>query len=212
MLPVYSLNLASPLIQFSLARLTTVLISLFLLGACASAPKVYQVDDAAKVPDWQLNGRIAVFTPKDKFSANLFWNHRPPNQQLKLTTALGITVMSLDADKNGARLKVDGKEYRDKDPQALIAQVTQLPLPLSALSQWVKGETVDGDIVLAIDEQNRPKIVQRRFDNGQLWQAEYQSWQTLSGATVPRMIRIQHKDVRIKLQINQWLALSPPSN
>ncbi|GLS82975.1 lipoprotein insertase outer membrane protein LolB [Paraferrimonas haliotis] len=194
--------------KLTFPKISGVILLLFWLSGCASSPQTYQVSDSQTVDDWQLNGRIGVVTPERKFSGTVFWLHQPPQQRLTINTVLGISVLQLSADKQGATLLVDGNTYQDRNAEQLIASVTGLPLPLQALSSWLKGIPTPADKVVDSDSEGRPKTMTRQVENQQ-WTAHYRSWQSQSGATIPRLIEVKSDSITIKLQINQWLALAP---
>ena len=100
------------------------------LGACSSIPKTSllptNVTSVEQAEAWELKGKLLVKTPQDKFSTNLFWLHEPNRDQLTLTTMLGTTVLSLDAQPNNVTLKVDGKTHQGSDAQTLLVSVDWL--------------------------------------------------------------------------------------
>ncbi len=195
-----------------------VLLSVFMLSACSVTPPdnfiPVQVDDVSNAQAWEMQGKLAVRTSKDKFSTNIYWFHTDKKNELTLTTMLGTTVLSLTTLEDEARLEVDGKVYQDNDAQRLLTRVTGWSIPVDALPLWITGQLSDNDERLAQDEQQRP--IKLTTQDLPPWEVEFISWQQQSGAELPRLLQLKREDLRLKLQISHWQALSAthllPSN
>ncbi|WOT05944.1 lipoprotein insertase outer membrane protein LolB [Shewanella youngdeokensis] len=160
---------------------------------------------------WEMQGKLAVRTASDKFSTNLYWLHTHHSDELKLTTMLGTTLLNLSSQKGRTVLEADGKTYTDSDAQRLLTRITGWTLPIDTLPLWITGQLSDDDNIIEVDSQNRPKTVSH---DSQLpaWKISYKSWQTQSGAELPRLLDVTRDDIRLKIQINQWQALSPETD
>lgn len=190
--------------KFTLAGLT----ALSLLGGCSVTPKValqpVSVENASDAKAWDLKGKLLIRTNGDKVSANLFWLNTPDNAELRLTSMLGTTVLLLTQNRDGATLEVDGKRYSDLSPQRLLDGLSGFTLPIDALPFWITGQPMAGDEV-EFDTLNRPKTI---ISADGEWTINISSWQTQSGAPVPRMLELTHASAVIKLQTNEWQALA----
>jgi outer membrane lipoprotein LolB len=182
-----------------------------LLGGCVSRPdvnlapvKVHHVEQATA---WEMQGKLAVSTPQDKFSTNLYWLHTENKDELRLTTMLGTTVMSLSSGEQGAVLLLDGKTYRDDNPEQLLNRLSGWSIPIALLPQWITGQLSPKDRVLSRDSEQRPQAVQSYFGHPP-WQVTFKTWQTQSGAQLPKLLELTRKDIRLKIQISQWQALA----
>jgi len=195
-----------------------VLLSVLMLSACSVTPPdnfiPVQVDDVSNAQAWEMRGKLAVRTSKDKFSTNIYWFHTDNKNELTLTTMLGTTVLSLTTLEGEARLEVDGKVYQDRDAQRLLTRVTGWSIPVDALPLWITGQLSDNDKRLVEDEQQRPLTLTTQ--ELPPWEVEFISWQQQSGAELPRLLQLKREDLRLKLQISHWQALSTahflPSN
>ncbi|MCL2918089.1 lipoprotein insertase outer membrane protein LolB [Shewanella litorisediminis] len=190
--------------KFTLAGLT----SLLLLSGCSLTPTValqpVSVQSASDAKAWELKGKLLIRTNGDKVSANLFWLNTPDNAELRLTSMLGTTVLLLTQNRDGATLEVDGKSYSDPSPQRLLDGLSGFTLPIDALPYWITGQPMAGDEV-EYDALNRPKTI---ISADGLWSISISSWQTQSGASVPRTLDLKHASASIKLQTNEWQALA----
>lgn len=185
------------------------LLSLVLLSGCSSLPtnlspiSVNQVTDASA---WEMKGKLAITTPDDKLSSNLYWLHTTNSDKLTLTTMLGIQILSLTQQDNKAQLIIDGKTYEDSNAQALLLNVTGWTIPIKALPLWITGQASPTDIVNSRDNQARPINI-TTTQAVPTWSINYISWQQQSGTELPRLLKLSSDDIKIKIQINQWQAL-----
>lgn len=169
---------------------------------------VAQVEQAKA---WELQGKLAVRTPDDKFSTNLYWLHTPDTDELTLTTMLGTNVLTLHSTPNEAVLTLDGKTYTDANAQRLLARVTGWNIPIDALPLWITGQLRRSDQILSQDQQARPQQVISSAQQS-AWQLNFKHWQRQSQVELPRLLEIKRDGINIKIQVNQWQALASPSS
>lgn len=205
----------------NLKRLTKTIFSCFtlsallLLAGCETLPPMTDlspitVTDARQASAWELQGKLAIKTPDDKLSANIYWRHSEDRDELTLTTMLGTTVLTLNSTPNSAHLHIDGKDFRDDNAQRLLERVSGWSIPLADLPLWITGQVGPNDQVIARDSQGKPK----QLTNTQTpppWQVAFLSWQSQSGASVPHQLKLERGDLQLKLQLNQWQALGKPA-
>ena len=190
--------------------LLLVLLSLSLLSACTTTPTnlvPIQVDKVSQANAWEMRGKLAVKTPEDSFSTNLYWLHTQTKNEFKLTTMLGTTLLSLTTEHGMARLEVDGKTYEHHDAQQLLTNVTGWSIPVDALPLWITGQVSSDDEVSSFDEKNRPVSLFTPLETPP-WQVEFLKWQHQSGAQIPRLLQLKRVDLRLKIQVTQWQALA----
>lgn len=165
-----------------------------------------QVTQASQVTAWELQGKLAVKTPEDKFSTNLYWLHTASRDELKLTTMLGTTVLSLITEPNVATLEVDGKRYQDSDPQKLLQKLSGWAIPIDLLPLWITGQYTPQDIISAVNVDGTPKQIINETEIP-AWIVDFVSWQQQSGAQVPQQIKLSRANLQLKIQLTQWQAL-----
>ncbi|MCL1078357.1 outer membrane lipoprotein LolB [Parashewanella spongiae] len=198
-------------ISYHQLKYVLVAFSILAINACSSLPKTdltaISVKQASQAQAWEMKGKLAVRTPQDKFSTNLYWLHTPQQDQLTLTTMLGTTVLSLTSTATGAKLDVDGKTYHDSNPEILLQRVAGWRFPIKRLPLWVTGQTSAEDIVLQQYNDGSPKHVSTEY-NQTLWALWYLSWQQQSGAKLPKQLKVEQSELKLKIQINHWQALA----
>lgn len=184
---------------------------IFISGCSTTIPDnlvPVSVDQVEQAQAWKMQGKLAVRTVDDKFSTNLYWLHTPLSNELKLTTMLGTTVLSLTSTMGNTVLELDGKLYTDTDAQRLLTRITGWTIPINALPLWITGQLSSGDEIISQDTLNRPLSIVNASELPS-WKVNFKSWQTQSGAELPRLLNLERDDIRLKIQINQWQALAP---
>ncbi len=184
---------------------------IFISGCSTTIPDnlvPVSVEQVEQAQAWEMQGKLAVRTAEDKFSTNLYWLHTQTSDELKLTTMLGTTVLSLSSTNGDTLLELDGKTYTDTNAQRLLTRITGWTIPIDALPLWITGQLSDGDEVISQDALNRPI---RLINSNQLpaWKVDFNSWQIQSGAELPRLLDINRDDIRLKIQVSKWQALIP---
>ncbi|WP_137222673.1 MULTISPECIES: lipoprotein insertase outer membrane protein LolB [Shewanella] len=194
----------------SLFYITFISVALLLAGCSVTPSEDFtpiNVTNANQAKAWELQGKIAVKTSQDKFSTNLYWLHQPAANDLRLTTVLGTTVLTLKTDQGMATLDVDGKTYRDSNAQDLLTGISGWSIPLESLPLWITGQVGSNDNIISYNPDGTIKQL-ISHDPEANWLVSFLSWQQQNGAIVPKLLKIEREDVQIKIQTNQWTAVA----
>ena len=157
---------------------------------------------------WQLKGKIAFLQTNKRESASINWKVNNDNQQLNLSTYLGISVLKLTSNNGLHTINLDGKKYQSSDLETLIYSLTQLTLPVKALSYWLKGLPYQpSDHIDYHPETQLPKSLNSQYD-GRLWQIKYSKYKNIKNKSTNTLlatkITISQGDLTIKIAINNW--------
>lgn len=186
---------------------------IFISGCSTTIPDnlvPVSVEQVEQAQAWEMQGKLAVRTPDDKFTTNLYWLHTQTSDELKLTTMLGTTVLSLTSNQGDTELELDGKTYTDSNAQRLLTRITGWTIPIEALPLWITGQLSEGDKLISQDQHTRPMHV---VNSNQLpaWNVYFKSWQTQSNAKLPRLLEIKRDDIQLRIQVSKWQALGVES-
>ncbi|WP_156104093.1 lipoprotein insertase outer membrane protein LolB [Shewanella mangrovi] len=193
-----------------LPRLSILMLASMMLFGCGITPPANwqptQVNRVSEAKAWELKGKIAVKTPEQKFSTNLYWLHTPQSEELRLTSMIGSTLMLLKSDVNSATLELDGKSYQGDNASELLQHLSGWQIPISQLPQWIVGLPGNANIV----QHNADGLPQLLVDSRQLppWHISYKSWQALQTNTLPRLLTLERGQLSLKIQLNEWQALT----
>ncbi|NQZ24966.1 MAG: outer membrane lipoprotein LolB [Colwellia sp.] len=159
-----------------------------------------------QLQQWKITGKIAFIDTNSRRSATLSWrvNEKKDQQQLSLTTFLGINVLQLDSNANNHTIQVDGKTYHGKDLAALIHSIAGLTLPTQALTYWLKGIPYqESDDISYHKSTQLPQTLSSHYNND-LWQVSYGNYQQINGYTLATKFSIKKDDLLIKISVNNW--------
>ena len=144
---------------------------------------------------WFFSGRIAVTDENDSFSASITWEHLGWKDKLELAglfgqgrTLIELTDDGVVIDNGDERLQYSGNA--DK----LVSRQVGVDIPVSALKYWVLGLVEPG---LEYD------LLEKGFVQSG-WNVSYQQMQVVGQTDMPRKIRVEQDDVKLKLIINHW--------
>lgn len=154
-------------------------------------------------PNWTINGRVALKTPQDKFSAALQWQQDTKSYQLRLSKLIGGTLLLLENKDSVVTLQFDGKTYQDSHAERLLWQVTGWTFPIADFEYWVSGRLNPG---------SQPAVDIKRDDTGRIWsftsadnwQVRYQNYKVFAGKALPHNLIIKKDDLQLKLRVSGW--------
>lgn len=162
----------------------------------------------ALLTSWQVKGKIAFINSEERQSASLYWNKVEKDQQLNLTTYLGINVLKLTSESNKHVIEVDGKTFKGSDLDNLINSLVNIRFPAEALSYWIKAIPYSNNDKLTFTPQTQLPLTLTSQYNGYHWDIKYSSYQTKifdkKVIALPNKIKITSGDLTINIAINHW--------
>jgi outer membrane lipoprotein LolB len=186
-----------------------------ILSACALRPAdvsenpILQTQSLSSLQQWQINGKLAIISAKERKSASLNWRQQAQNINLILTTVVGSTIANLDYDGELATLHADDKTWQAPSASDLILQVTGWQVPVEELSDWMKGE-VDAALVNARFENGLVQSFTTQCNGCLPWTIQYNSYGEFEfeqgSFTLPTSMRLRQEatDTLLILRIDKW--------
>ena len=173
-----------------------------LLSACASAPPVpggsYAQAARAHLYDmqeWHLEGRVAITSQKDSWSAHIEWHHLPNFETIRLSGPLGQGAVVVEL--TGDVVKIDrggGHVQTSSQPEQFISQQLGLFVPLQSLRFWAVGLPESGQAF----QETADGFVQ----DG--WLIDYREMQKAGAETMPHKMAVSNDHAKLKLIVDQW--------
>ena len=155
------------------------LLMVLLLAACAQV----EVKPPAGPLEFDLSGRIAARYRDDAFSGMLTWRHAVDGDEMLISTPMGQGVARIVRQGEAVVLTTaEGREFSDRDGEALTERVLGFRLPLAGLADWVRGRPA-------------PALEARG------WKVEYQERDTENR---PTRLRVTYPGVELRLVISTW--------
>ncbi len=173
-----------------------------LLSACASVSTVpsgsYSQSARAhlyKIQEWRLEGRVAITSPKDSWSASIEWSHLPNSEKIRLSGPLGQGAVVIEL--TGDVVKIDrggGNVQTSSQPEQFINQQLGLFVPLQSLRFWAVG--------LPESENSFQETVDGFVQNG--WLIAYKEMLKTGNETMPHKMVVSDGHAKLKLIVDQW--------
>ena len=200
--------------RFSL-QLCTLLALFVTLAGCSS------IQDSYTSVEWQVHqqrlelirnyqaiGKLGYISPDQRESLSFQWQHNPQQNQLRLTTFLGQTVLNMQSTAAGATVETyDDQNYSDISADRLIARLTGLTIPVEQLNDWLLGKPTNADKYTVNETQTLASLT--KTIDGQTWQLDYISYQDVpflgSDLPVPHKLKLKQNNITINLVISKWI-------
>ena len=174
---------------------------LTLLSGCASNSYQATTSSISELDNWKINAKLGIRTATDAQSIQMLWQQQGEKYQLRLNGPLGFGSASIVGDSEQAEIQ-KGEQLITANPQQLTMQLTGIPLPISALSWWVKG--------LVSPNHSTATSIQRT-QTGQLesfqqagWQISILSYSQTGAYWTPKKIAGRQGELSFKLVISDW--------
>jgi outer membrane lipoprotein LolB len=166
------------------------------------APEPQRAASPTDIKVWKLEGRIAVKTQDDGWTANLVWEHDPLQDRLRISGPFSQGLLSIVVQDDLIHVNEgNGVEQTSREPDALLRERLGFSVPLRSLRYWVTG-------VPAPDTEYAQLPVEAgvtsRFSQ-QGWSLAYEKFSRFGGYQLPQKATINGHDVRLKLIADDWL-------
>ena len=193
-------------------KLISILFLSLFLAACSQTPELTlknepweaHIEKIEKVENWMLSGKLAIISPEERHSLNIYWQQKGNDTHLVLTTFIGTTV--LDVKKTDQITQItdhNNKRYFSKDSASLIKQLSGMDLPINQLKKWIKGSPDTASFEL--NSNNLLLSLQEKTEEAP-WTVTYKSYRTVNNINLPYRIQLKRNNLRLKFAISKWLV------
>jgi outer membrane lipoprotein LolB len=144
---------------------------------------------------WSLEGRLALSTGKDSWSATMAWQHEPELERIKLSGPLGQGATLIRLSKEGVVIDRGGNNVQTStNPEQFITQQLGMAVPIRSLRYWIVGMPEPNLAVFETEDG---------FKQGQ-WLVKYKEMQAVGSQLLPRKMTVINDQIRLKVMIDQW--------
>lgn len=186
---------------------------LALLVACATKPagmrpeittmlagQLAREAEIAASSEWSFSGRVAVRSDGQGGSGRIEWRQRGDDFEITLSAPISRQGWRLVRQAGRARLEgLDGGPREGGDAEMLLREATGWVLPVSAMSDWLRGGRDGETAEVEFSAAGLPRVV---IEHG--WRIEFREWHTGSPSR-PRRIFADHSGGgSVRLVIEQW--------
>ena len=173
------------------------LLWLFLmLAGCASVQEQSKTKMPSNIRSWSMDGRIGVQSSEGAWQANLYWEHDPAQDRLRISGPLNQGLVSIVVQKDLIYVNEgEGVTTLSRDPDAMLRQRLGFAIPLTSLRYWVLG--------VSDPEKASVSLLDAGFR--QLgWEVVVDELTPVSGWNLPQKLRVQGAGVKLKILADTW--------
>jgi len=177
------------------------LLALLLFSGCAQLPPLPPTP-ANQLESWRLNGRLAISTQDDSWTANVYWQQNGPAYQLRLNMPLGQGALLLEGnDKEVVMRTANNETFTAPDADALVAKVLNVAIPVTNLHFWIRGIPTPKSSLggYTLNEVGQLQSLQQ---DG--WEIVFQRYVNVHGIHLPKKIILENNSFKVKIVISQW--------
>ncbi len=150
-----------------------------------------------------MDGRIAVQSGEKAWQANLFWEHEPQQDRLRLSGPWSQGLVSIILQKDLIYLNEGGGVTTlSKDPDAMLREKLGFVVPLASLRYWVLGRP---NPALSSHSGTAHESDEDRAFEQSGWQIQIQSTSPVDGWLLPQKLVAQGAGVKLKIVTDQWV-------
>ena len=192
-------------------RRLLVLALVSLLVSCAT-PKVSQTPvSSTTLTHFEVSGGLGIWTETENISTRMRWQQRADDFSFNLTAPLGVASLKLDQQNNRATVtRGNAVVASSSDPGIALQQALGLsiPVPISQIAQWLKGQPGDADSS-KFNEAGLLESMRYTDQSGIRWNAVIRKRQVFQDAQVPALITATGGPYNVRIVLNNWKALKP---
>jgi outer membrane lipoprotein LolB len=186
---------------------------LLILAGCSQTPLPTMLNVAQhqlslqQLQHWQIKGRFAFISKKEKVSAYLNWHQSNQIIQLSLNSLLGTNLVTLNSQPGLSELIAEDKLYRDTEASRLVEQVTGWTIPVEQLIQWIKGQQTD-QVVPHYSDNGTLASLTTRCQSCDVWNIRYNDYRKVGKYWLPHNVELDRQkseNIRLKIKISEWI-------
>jgi outer membrane lipoprotein LolB len=155
----------------------------------------------ALMPDWHLDGRVALTNGSRGGSGRLEWTQHGSGFEVVLSAPVTRQGWRLAGVPGDVALEgLEGGPRRGPDAAALLRDATGWEIPVDALSRWVRGARAGGtEAQLEFSADGR---LARLEQDG--WTLDYADWRPQAGIELPMRVTASRAPARVRLVVDAW--------
>jgi len=152
---------------------------------------------------WSLDGRVALRTADDGWTASLRWSQWTDYMDFRLRGTFGIGTTRIYGEPDWMIIENSrGDVWETASPEVDLARETGWEVPLGMLRWWMIG-------LPAPEESTTVRLVDGSGHLVKLeqagWIIHYENYDQQEGLALPGRITVESDDVRLRLRIRDWV-------
>ncbi|MGY8841246.1 MAG: lipoprotein insertase outer membrane protein LolB [Pseudomonadales bacterium] len=203
----------------SLTQLTSLGIICIAIAACSTAPATknppipshayapfsYKQAELAKLVQWDVEGKLAVYANDKNNSGLLTWRQRSAYFDLLINGPLGSGQLHIEGSPGLAIATSSKGQVEAESIEALFKQEFGWHFPMQELRYWARGiPHPDTRAKVSYNSEGEAATIEQAG-----WQVTYHSYSKVTGLPMPKKIEIIGTDIRLVLVLKSWFNLFP---
>lgn len=187
-----------------LSRFFTAITLTLLIAACSQQPaKTTQQQSAEPIPQqWSITAKLGIRTADDSGSVILKWQQDFQHYQIQISGPLGQRNAKINGNHQAIMIeRPNHPTMYSSDPETLLLDTFQWPLPLKHLSYWVRG-LPSPHLAQAQYQYATTGALERLTQSG--WELQYDRYRQTQQWLMPGRVKASRGDLRLTLVIRQW--------
>lgn len=180
---------------------------LILASGCRTVPVAAPVDWPAEklarqqLSSWEMQGRAAVATANEGWSAGIRWMQSGSASELSLSGALGVGGVRVKSDGESFAIDTSKGEHIDSpEAEAALERTIGVELPVRNLRFWLLG--VPAPELPATEVQGKDGQLERLEQDG--WVVTYDRYAERAGRRLPGRVQLDRPPVRVRVIVQRW--------
>ncbi len=180
------------------------------LAACSQVPLVpdnqqqlqpewqAHAEQMAALDHWSLEGRVGARTANEGTSFNVIWEQQDARFRIQLSGPFGQNAAQVEGRPGYVLLETSDGRFAAESLDALLAETTEIDLPLNLLRYWVRGiPAPDIPASYRLNEQAR------LFELSQSgWLVVYDAYH--EDRSLPQRFSIERNQQSARIVIHEW--------
>ncbi|GAB6047884.1 lipoprotein insertase outer membrane protein LolB [Methyloparacoccus murrellii] len=173
------------------------------LGGCTTVSTVSEPvvlpDTPVAIRAWSMDGRIGVQSAGKAWQANLYWEHDPAQDRLRLSGPFSQGLVSIVVQKDLIYINEGGGVTAlSRDPDAMLRQRLGFAVPLSSLRYWMLGVPDPGASAQRSADAGAGSFRQAG------WHIVPDQLASIDGWMLPQKLTVQGAGVKLKILADTW--------
>ena len=168
-------------------------------------PYSYRANELGKLVQWDVEGKVAVYTADKNNSGNLTWRQRRDYFDLLITGPLGQGHLHIEGSPGLVIATTPEEQTQASSVEQLFAEHFDWQFPMQEIRYWVRGiASPEHKAKLTYNETGELASVEQAG-----WQVAFTGYTQVSGLPMPDKITITGEDIKLKLVLKNWANLYP---
>lgn len=175
------------------------------LASHAYAPFSYKQAELEKLVQWDVEGKMAVYTDDKNNSGLLTWRQRSAYFSLLINGPLGSGQLHIEGAPGLVIATSSKGQVEAESIEALFEQEFGWQFPMQELRYWVRGIPQPNTLAkITYNLEGEAATIEQAG-----WLVTYHSYNKVTGLPMPKKIELKRADIRLVLVLKSWFNLFP---